>query len=166
MSIDQLGPYTIEQLKEIADDIDSQLSDYVRPLIGRALEAGQQPGLVYDVLSGGRPVILLWRSSPMWGHYIGLIPRPGRDLELFDPLGGGSEASDAARYVSGDKALNGPQGWIGRVLDHWARNGGTVSYNVGGPQSTHADSCGAWALMRTIHRAMRPSEFASYFRGK
>ncbi len=166
--VDRLGPYSLPQLDEICDHIREAIPHFTPPLIVRALEAASSPA-AWEAVCNGRSVILLWRETPSWGHFITLVPRTlpsGRvSLELFDPLGGGDDAREASRYLGGDNpALNGENRWIAQLFDRWTSCGGEASYNTAGPQSSSENSCGAWCILRTLNPQLSPSAFTRQFR--
>lgn len=162
--LDSLGPYSIPQLREVAAHI-QQADPAYSVFVTRAQEAGKNTADVFERLRGGQSVVLLWRQTPKWGHFVALVPR--RDtLEFFDPLGGEEGAGGVARQFfnqPGGKVpavLNGTGPWLPELFRRWAaETGQPISYNVSGPQDDKANSCGLWCLRRVLRSDLSPSDF-------
>lgn len=162
--LDTLGPYSIPQLVEVAGHI-RQVDPHYSVYVTRAQEAGANAGDIFERLRGGQSVVLLWRQTPKWGHFVALVPRP-RTLEFFDPLGGEANAGGVVRQFfnqPGSKVpavLNGMSPWLPELFRRWeAETGQPISYNVSGPQDDHANSCGLWCLRRVLYSDLSPSDF-------
>jgi len=166
--IDDFGPYTCQQLREIAQQIHEFHPPYQQPDVIRACDGPGEITKIIENLHNGRPCIVLWRQTPEYGHFIALLRR-GACLELFDPLGGESHGG-LQKYLQPpmgpfSRSLNGGD-WIRRIFEHWADSGGRCEYNSAGPQHHRAESCGLWCLTRTVHKHLQPAVFARKFAGK
>lgn len=148
------GPFTIPELRRVA-------SGWVDAEVQRA--DNRTPAHIAAMLNG-KPLVLLWRDSPSFGHFILLHRRMAGGepvVELFDPIGfkamGG--ADPWAMYADDPHQLNG--GGLRATLQAIDRMGVRVHYNgKKGPQHHTTNSCGLWCLVRAAVPAPEPEEFA------
>ena len=131
-------------------------------------------------VSGGclpPPRIVLWRSTPDFGHFILLhyrmTPSGKIVFELFDPVGVEVNEETAASggsiwrwYLDGGRGggLNGEG--LRPFLTTLRDAGVQLSYNGPnqGPQPLSANSCGLWCIVRAWVPAPSPSEFGRMLR--
>jgi len=156
--MDRLGPYTVPQLQRISDAWGPTASKGTRVVSAQGLAARLAAG----DLSGDDPLVLLWRDTPTFGHFILLHWRSVRGkpvLELFDPLGvqvgGGSWES----YMTDPQALNGSG--LDSVFAGVMDNGYEVTYTPlsAAPQAPETFSCGLWCLLRAANPGPSPTDF-------
>lgn len=147
MAFAHLGPYTIAQLRQIADRFDANI------LVGPP-----KADILAQCLQ--RPCIVLWLETSSFGHYILLHPRhvAGKtEIEIFDPLGTSkSELWDS--FMDDTKELNG--GGLRGFLQTLYLDGVPISYNSMGPQALVEQSCGLWCLLRALAPGPSPSKFS------
>tara|TARA_R110000868_G_scaffold84595_3_gene238447 strand:- start:477 stop:959 length:483 start_codon:yes stop_codon:yes gene_type:complete len=155
--MDHLGPYSVTQLRHFAREFSPTAENGTV-----VLSAKDNLPEAAEALAGGHPVILLWRETPDFGHFILLHvrhPRGRPDVELFDPLG--STTADRAwdSYMDDPTELNG--GGLRPYLRELDRGNIDLSYNQPStaPQEENTNSCGLWCLLRAGFGKMSPSEF-------
>ena len=171
MSLDALGPYSVRALRGMARAWQPTAS------LGTQVMAAQldsPDGTKQDLLptafrdlAEGRPVVLLWRETPTFGHFVlfhwRTLPAGRKEIEFFDPLGVSSDGKSDATwegYMDDPRGLNG--GGLRPYLQQLDRDGVALSYNQpsNGPQNRKADSCGLWCLLRAAVPSLSPTEFA------
>lgn len=145
MAFADLGPFTIPQLQDIASRFDPSI------VVGPPTDAVLSQCL-------DRACIVLWRETPLFGHYILLHPRVVGDkiqLELFDPLGEKSELWGS--FMDDSAQLNG--GGLRGFLQELFELQVPLGYNRMGPQALVEQSCGLWCLLRALAPGPSPSRF-------
>jgi len=190
--MDGLGPFSIAELREIIGDA----SLYMRTCcaidkmpaieVGRADNMFRCDALLRSNSATGRdvtaetlqalsrrelppPRIVLWRSTPDFGHFILLhfrtTPSGKVVFELFDPVGIEVNEETAARggstwrWYLDSHELNGEG--LRPFLTALHDAGVQLSYNgpQQGPQPRSANSCGLWCIVRAWVPEPSPSEF-------
>lgn len=164
-NLDSLGPYSVRALREMARAWPPTAGLGTEVMAAQLGSEDLLPA-AFRELEQGRPVVLLWRESPTFGHFILLHwrkdgARPG--VEVFDPLGvdgAGPTADVWEGYMDDPRGLNG--GGLRPYLQRLEREGVALSYNQprNGPQEKSADSCGLWCLLRAAVPGLSPTEFA------
>ena len=146
--MDDLGPFTVDQLRRIAADYrcDAEVFSAI------ALDDRQ----MLDILGDRTPLVLLWRDTPEYGHFI-LLHWRKNGIELFDPVGTTSKDEAWATYMDDPKYLNG--GGL-RPLLQALDTKIPLSFNPDGPQDSKTFSCGLWCLLRAKNPCLPPSKFA------
>lgn len=139
---DGLGPYSIEEIQTLADE-----------LVPGCMVGDPSKEIFENSLT--RPSIILWRSSPRFGHFICLHPREG-GVEVFDPMGTGTQDDMWRSYMTGGE-FNSPglRGFLQQLMDAGVK----VSYNNKGPQAPETNSCGLYCLLRAMAPELPPSKF-------
>jgi len=157
MSHDKLGefgPYSVPQLRELA-----QLSG-INATVQRADNRTTEH---FAAMLDGKPLIILWRDTPDFGHFIVLLRRwspYGDNVEVFDPVGFGKCGEPLSTYLNDPKGLNG--GGLCRELARLDSVPGMhIAYNPGvGPQGhANTNSCGLWCLVRAAVPFISPEQF-------
>lgn len=151
MAFAHLGPYTISELRAIADKFKANI------LVG-----SPSPENLVQCLQ--RPCILLWLETKAFGHFILLHPREvdGKtEVEVFDPLGT-SKSELWESFMDDTNRVNG--GGLRGFLQDLYLSGVPLSYNSMGPQSLAEQSCGLWCLLRALAPSMSPSKFTKTVR--
>jgi hypothetical protein len=152
------GPFTTPELRRIA-------AGWLAVEVQRA--DNRTPAHIANILRAQRPLVLLWRDSENFGHFILLHARTARNgrrcVELFDPIGfqsmGG--ADPWAMYADDPLQLNG--GGLRATLQAFESHGVPVHYNGNhGPQHFDANSCGLWCLVRAAAPTAEPDDFARH----
>ena len=158
--MDRLGPYSVTQLRDISSLYEPTKENGT--VVYSAIDAPAQA--TREALEKGIPIVLLWRDTPSFGHFIllhirGTERRP--DVELFDPLGTTSEDDSWASYMDDPNGLNG--GGLRPLLQEMDATGYTVSFNHphNAPQEDNTNSCGLWCLLRSAFPNHSPSRFAA-----
>ena len=141
------GPFSVESGNALA----AQLG--IPADVGTAAAFSDDVGGFLARLRAGRSQIVLWKSRPMYGHFFALVPRKGgRELEIYDSQAArGETLRDYLDGKRGDK-LNGPPGWLGRVLSELAAHNVRFTYNKRAPQGRDSETC----LLHTLARAAAP----------
>jgi hypothetical protein len=160
-NLDGLGPYSVRALREMAQRW-PPTAKFGTDVMAAQLGAENLLPTAFHELEQGRPVVLLWRESPTFGHFILLHWRKG-GVEVFDPLGvdgAGPTADVWEGYMDDPRGLNG--GGLRPHLQRLEQRGVELSYNQprNGPQEKSADSCGLWCLLRAAVPGLSPTEFA------
>jgi len=157
LRIDELGPYSMPQLREIASLLPPKYGLAREPLVTRVGDDFDY-GKVTSALSARRPVILLWCETPAFGHFI-MLHRRRDGVELYDPLGTTDGEDMWEHYMDDPTGLNG--GGLRPYLQSLHEDGVELSYNPpsAGSQPESADSCGLWCLFRAMAPEQSPTEF-------
>lgn len=155
--MDRLGPYTVAQIRSIVDRLPAAGNTKVYSALGNLDTA------IKDLLQGC-PVILLWRETQDFGHFILLHYRVHKkrvkpDLELFDPLGTTTDDSSWESYLHDEKELN--DGGLLPYLQALTETA-DLSYNhpKNSPQESMTNSCGLWCILRAAFPDLSPSDFS------
>lgn len=154
-----LGPYSINQLRTIADKFSLAHNNGTKVFsaaAGGTAKAAERLGY-------GLPTILLWRETPDFGHFILLhVRRVGGepDVELFDPLGTTDEGRSWDHYMDDPLGLN--DGGLRPYLQDINERGVKLSYTGPreGPQEDSTFSCGLWCILRAAAPDLSPAAFA------
>jgi len=161
--LDTLGPYEIDQMRHMV------ATWLPTAHLGCSVASAAAPGgsnlpQIFKLVEEGRPVIILIRETPTFGHYILLHKRPEGDIELFDPMGVDAEESSWDMYLDDPRGLNG--GGLRPYLQKLYEEGVLLSYNRprNGPQEEATNSCGLWCILRAALPGLSPSQFAKTLR--
>lgn len=157
LRIDELGPFSMPELREIASQLPARYTRARDSLI-TSVATPKDYETVTEALANDRPVILLWRESPIFGHFI-MLHRRKKGVELYDPLGTNNEEDTWEHYMDDPTGLNG--GGMRPYLQALHGEGVDLSYNPvsAGSQPESADSCGLWCLYRAMAPEASPTDF-------
>lgn len=164
--LDGLGPYEISTMRQMAA-LWPPTAHLGLSVAAAGTPSGSNLPQAFEAVMEGKPVILLIRESPSFGHFIllhGRLTSSGREVELFDPLGTSGQQSSWEMYLDDPQHLNG--GGLRPYLQALAEAGVPLSYNRprNAPQEETANSCGLWCILRAALPSLSPSEFAKLLR--
>ena len=150
-----LGPFSIEQGRELVSLFELPID------IHTAVHLSETQSSMKHRLGLGRSQIILFKQTPVYGHFIALVPRP-KSVEVFDPAAspGGPEG-----FLRNKSELNGAPGWLASFLTELRDEGAKLSYNVRGPQSPTTETCLLYCVLRSIFADLAPSDFEKKARG-
>jgi len=121
----------------------------------------ERPDELAAALAAGQGVILLSKEDAFSGHFFALATRlGGRQIEVYDPLGGGGGVVEKyLRGTPGDDLNGSPASWLGDLLEGMRARGYSIGYNASGPQREDSSTCLLHCLARIGAAELVPSEY-------
>ena len=168
--MDRLGPFTVSDLQALANLWPPSAAQKVA--VRSAADLGQSgTQQEYErLLRQGRPIVVLWRETPTFGHFILLhwrkvrgdgdvVPNGSMVFEIFDPLGFAPDDASFKNYLYDPSGLNGVG--LKPLLTDIFNEGSVLTYIplVDAPQAPDTFSCGLWCLLRSAFPEAPPEDF-------